>query len=151
MIYDNGIFCLDIEIKDELIVGIEFRAPAFDSESAKPTTLEREIRIQFDEYFDLRRESFELPIMLQGTEFQVSVWQALAEIPFGQTRSYSDIAIAIGKSKAVRAVGGAIGANPIPVIIPCHRVIGRDGSIVGFRGGTDIKRLLLDLEARGNE
>jgi methylated-DNA-[protein]-cysteine S-methyltransferase len=101
---------------------------------------------QLDEYFAGRRQRFDLQLAPQGTEFQRAVWQALQGIPFGQTRCYSALAEQIARTKAVRAVGAANGANPIAVIIPCHRVIGRDGSLTGYAGGLTRKALLLQLE-----
>ena len=101
---------------------------------------------QLDEYFAGRRRRFELPLAPRGTAFQLAVWQALQQIPFGQTRCYGALAEAIGRPRAVRAVGAANGANPIAIIIPCHRVIGRDGSLTGYAGGLARKALLLQLE-----
>ncbi|UTW08291.1 methylated-DNA--[protein]-cysteine S-methyltransferase [Pseudomonas benzenivorans] len=101
---------------------------------------------QLDDYFAGRRRRFELPLAPRGTAFQLAVWQALQQIPFGQTRCYSGLAEAIGRPRAVRAVGAANGANPIAIIIPCHRVIGRDGSLTGYAGGLARKALLLQLE-----
>lgn len=107
---------------------------------------------QLDEYFAGTRQRFDLRLALRGTAFQQAVWQALQEIPFGQTRSYSQLAMQIGRGNAVRAVGAANGANPIAVIVPCHRVIGRDGSLTGFAGGLARKATLLHLEGfRGAE
>lgn len=101
---------------------------------------------QLDEYFAGRRQRFELSLAPQGTAFQQAVWQALLQIPFGQTSCYSALAAQIERPKAVRAVGAANGANPIAIIIPCHRVIGRDGSLTGYAGGLPRKALLLKLE-----
>jgi methylated-DNA-[protein]-cysteine S-methyltransferase len=101
---------------------------------------------QLDEYFAGRRQRFELTLAPQGTKFQQAVWQALQAIPFGQTSSYSALANQIDRPKAMRAVGAANGANPIAIIIPCHRVIGRDGSLTGYAGGLPRKALLLKLE-----
>lgn len=101
---------------------------------------------QLDEYFAGRRQRFELLLAPRGTAFQQAVWQALQRIPFGQTSSYSALAEQIARPKAVRAVGAANGANPIAVVIPCHRVIGRDGSLTGYAGGLARKALLLELE-----
>lgn len=106
---------------------------------------------QLEQYFAGRRESFSLPLDLYGTTFQKQVWQALTTIPYGERRSYKQMAEAIGSPKAVRAVGGANNRNPIPIIIPCHRVVGADGSLTGYAGGLDLKQLLLGLEdARRN-
>ncbi len=101
---------------------------------------------QLTEYFAGEREDFDLPLEMCGTVFQLEVWSALRRIPYGEVRSYAEIARAIGRPKAVRAVGAANGANPIPIIVPCHRVIGSNGSLTGFGGGLDVKRRLLDLE-----
>ncbi len=97
-------------------------------------------------YFRGELQRFTLPFDLHGTPFQQDVWQALCSIPFGQTRSYSDIAETIGKPAAVRAVGTAIGANPLLITIPCHRVIGKNGALTGYRGGLEMKMRLLELE-----
>ncbi|GAA4710966.1 methylated-DNA--[protein]-cysteine S-methyltransferase [Brevibacillus fulvus] len=101
---------------------------------------------QLAEYFAGQRQIFELPIDLYGTVFQKQVWNQLSRIPYGQTRSYKQIAVAMGKETAVRAVGGANNKNPISIIIPCHRVIGANGSLVGYGGGLAIKEYLLSLE-----
>ena len=106
---------------------------------------------QLDEYFSGERKEFDLPIKLNGTEFQVSVLDALLTIPYGQTTSYGAIAKQIGRPKAVRAVGAANGRNPIPIIVPCHRVIGSSGDLTGFGGGLDTKAALLRLEAENNQ
>jgi methylated-DNA-[protein]-cysteine S-methyltransferase len=102
--------------------------------------------IQLQEYFAGERTVFELTLAPTGTTFQLKVLNALLEIPFGETRSYADIASMIGRPKAVRAVGTANGRNPLPIVIPCHRVIGADGSLTGFGGGLDAKAYLLNLE-----
>jgi epoxyqueuosine reductase len=107
--------------------------------------LEDSVR-QLQEYFAGERTSFDLDLDLRGTPFQRRVWAAVAAVPYGQTRSYGDVAAAIGQPKAVRAVGAANGANPLPVVIPCHRVIGSDGGLHGYGGGLDVKAKLLDLE-----
>ena len=101
---------------------------------------------QLDAYFAGARTTFDLPLAPEGTDFQRTVWHALATIPFGATCTYADIAARIGKPSAVRAVGAANGRNPIPIVLPCHRVIGADGSLTGFGGGLPTKRFLLELE-----
>ena len=101
---------------------------------------------QLSEYFEGQRKIFDLPLDFDGTEFQQKVWQALLSIPFGETRSYKDIAEQIGNVKAVRAVGAANGKNPISIIAPCHRVVGANGKLVGFAGGLENKNVLLKLE-----
>ncbi len=105
------------------------------------------VRQQLTEYFAGTRREFELPVALSGTEFQVSVLEALQQIPYGETVSYGEIARRIGRPKAVRAVGAANGRNPIPIVVPCHRVIGSSGDLTGFGGGLDTKEALLRLEA----
>jgi len=102
---------------------------------------------QLSEYFAGERKEFDLPLKLSGTEFQVSVLEALQDIPYGKTTSYGDIAKQIGRPKAMRAVGAANGRNPIPIVVPCHRVIGSTGDLTGFGGGLDTKEALLRLEA----
>mgnify|MGYP006201052923 FL=1 len=104
------------------------------------------VKKQLEEYFTGQRQQFDLPLDFQGTDFQQQVWQALLTIPYGEKRSYKDIAVQIGNEKAVRAVGAANGRNPISIIAPCHRVIGSSGALVGFAGGLDKKQILLSLE-----
>lgn len=103
-------------------------------------------KIQLEEYFSGARREFDIPLDMPGTDFQKKCWQALAEIPYGETRSYSDIALKAGSPKAVRAAGMANHVNPIPIIVPCHRVIGKDGSLTGYAGGLEMKKFLLDME-----
>jgi len=103
---------------------------------------------QLGEYFAGERKIFSLALSPEGTDFQRAVWSALRKIPYGETISYKQLAERIGKPKAVRAVGASNGANPIPIIIPCHRVIGNDGSLTGFGGGLPLKKRLLELESR---
>ncbi len=105
---------------------------------------------QLGEYFAGTRKTFDLPLRLSGTEFQVSVLEALQTIPYGETTSYGAIAKQIGRPKAVRAVGAANGRNPIPIVVPCHRVIGSGGDLTGFGGGLDTKEALLRLEAENS-
>jgi methylated-DNA-[protein]-cysteine S-methyltransferase len=102
--------------------------------------------IQLDEYFAGTRTAFDLPLDLQGTPFQVAAWEALAEIPHGETRTYAEQAARIGRPAAVRAVGAANGRNPLSIVLPCHRVIGSDGDLRGFAGGLDVKAALLAFE-----
>ncbi len=105
-------------------------------------------REQLDAYFDMRLTDFDLPLEPRGTDFQQRVWGSLKTIPFGETISYAELARRIDQPKAVRAVGAANGRNPLMIIVPCHRVIGADGSLTGFGGGIDRKRWLLDHETR---
>lgn len=106
------------------------------------------LKTQLDEYFlgDLRK--FDLDLAPVGTEFQREAWAALLKIPYGETRSYSEQAATIGRPKAVRAIGAANGRNPISIVVPCHRVVGKNGSLTGFAGGVDVKQQLLDLEKK---
>lgn len=106
----------------------------------------RQARQQLEEYFAGIRRVFDLPIVLHGTPFQKAVWTELMRIPYGETRSYKDVALSIGAVKAVRAIGGANNRNPIPIVVPCHRVIGSNGALVGYGGGLSIKEHLLKLE-----
>jgi methylated-DNA-[protein]-cysteine S-methyltransferase len=107
-----------------------------------------EARQQLEEYFDGQRTEFDVPLNAKGTVFQHEVWAALQTIPYGEVRSYGEIAEQIGRPKASRAVGLANARNPIAVIVPCHRVIGASGVLIGYAGGLERKRLLLDLEAQ---
>jgi len=113
-------------------------------ESAEPFA---DAIVQLNEYFAGERTEFDLKLDMRGTQFQKDVWNALLTIPYGETRSYGEIAKQIGRPDRARAVGSANGSNPISIIVPCHRVIGADGSLVGYGGGLDRKRFLLDHEA----
>jgi methylated-DNA-[protein]-cysteine S-methyltransferase len=112
----------------------------------KETPLNKEAAAQIKEYLKGSRKDFDLPLKPQGTDFQLRVWQALLAIPYGETRSYQEIAEQAGNIKACRAVGLANNRNPIAIIIPCHRVIGKNGSLTGYGGGLEIKARLLELE-----
>lgn len=103
---------------------------------------------QLKEYFERKRTAFDIPLDPKGTEFQVKVWEALLGIPFGVTKSYGDLARMLGDIKAVRAVGGALNKNPIAIVVPCHRVIGASGKLIGFAGGLNNKSVLLNLESK---
>jgi methylated-DNA-[protein]-cysteine S-methyltransferase len=105
-----------------------------------------DLREQLRGYFAKELRVFDLPLAPRGTPFQLEVWRALGEIPYGETRSYAQVARSIGRPNAIRAVGAANGANPLPIVVPCHRVIGSNGSLTGFGGGLTAKRFLLDLE-----
>ncbi len=110
-----------------------------------------EARRQLEEYFAGERRQFDLPVRLTGTEFQVRVLEELQRIPYGETASYADVAERIGRPKAVRAVGAANGRNPLPILVPCHRVIGSHGELTGFGGGLETKAALLRLEAEHSQ
>ena len=103
---------------------------------------------QLGEYFEGVRTDFDLPLDLHGTEFQVEAWRSLAQVPFGKTASYAQQAASIGRPKAVRAIGGANGRNPVAIVLPCHRIVGADGSLTGFGGGISVKKWLLEHEQR---
>lgn len=103
---------------------------------------------QLTEYFAQQRTAFTIPLDLRGTPFQVKVWEALLQIPFGATKSYGELARMLGDIKAVRAVGGALNKNPVAIVVPCHRVVGASGTLVGFAGGLQNKSVLLGLESR---
>ncbi len=106
----------------------------------------KKVAREISEYLEGERYSFDIPYLLTGTEFQRSVWQELLKIPYGETRTYGEIAKKLGSLGRARAVGGACNKNPLAIIVPCHRVIGSDGDLVGFGGGLSLKRKLLDLE-----
>ena len=112
----------------------------------KETALLLRAKTQLEEYFAGQRKLFDLPFCAKGTAFQQKVWEQLQLIPYGETRSYGQIAAAIGNPKASRAVGGANNKNPIGIIVPCHRVVGANGALVGYAGGLDVKAALLALE-----
>src|SRR5512143_1625159 len=105
-----------------------------------------DVAAQLAEYFRRARRTFELPLAPRGTPFQLATWRALSTIPYGETISYEELARRVGRPAASRAVGAANGANPLPIVVPCHRVIGKNGSLTGFGGGLDAKRVLLELE-----
>lgn len=116
---------------------------------SEPPRVVGEVASQLDEYGEGKRERLEVPITrdgVQGTAFEQRVWEATAAIPRGETRTYAEVAAAIGNVKASRAVGAALGRNPLLVIVPCHRVVGRDGSLTGYAGGVEVKRRLLEVE-----
>jgi methylated-DNA-[protein]-cysteine S-methyltransferase len=123
------------------------RARSVDPEWRLDNSAFLEVVDQLQSYFAGERTNFDLPLLLEGTDFQKKVWTALQEIPYGETISYKKLAETVGSPKGVRAVGAANGANPIPIIIPCHRVIGHDGSLTGFGGGLPLKKQLLELES----
>ncbi len=131
------------------IRSIQFRLsePA-EGERNDSNPLLAEAERQLRAYFAGDLCAFELPLDLQGTDFQIRVWRQLETIPYGESRTYAEVAQAIGAPQAVRAVGAANGANPVPIVVPCHRVIGSSGKLVGYGGGLELKRRLLDLESR---
>jgi len=112
----------------------------------EPSDVITETIKQMEEYFNLERKEFTIPLLLVGTDFQKSVWQGLIETPFGTTSSYLELSKRIGNEKAVRAVASANGANSIAILVPCHRIIGSNGALVGYAGGLDVKKRLLEIE-----
>lgn len=118
----------------------------FSTFTNKETPLIKEAYKQLCEYFEGKRLSFDLPLAPNGTNFQNQVWNALMQVPYGETRSYKDIALAVNSPKGYRAVGMANNKNPIMIVIPCHRVIGANGKLIGYAGGLNIKEFLLNLE-----
>ncbi len=135
---------------DEVLRAVCFGAipPKFAKAVARETTLLEQAALQIEEYLQGKRKKFSLPIALQGTDFQQKVWQELLNIPYGETRSYKQIAEKIGCPQGYRAVGMANNKNPIAIIVPCHRVIGQNKKLVGYAGGIDIKEKLLKLEEK---
>ncbi len=121
-----------------------------EGEATLSTLVLEKAIVQLTEYFDGKRKSFDLPINLNGTEFQVKSWKQLAVIPYGETITYKELAARVGNEKAVRAVGGANNKNKLPIVIPCHRVIGSNGKLIGFAGGLDKKEWLLEHEKKHN-
>ncbi|NMP37178.1 MAG: methylated-DNA--[protein]-cysteine S-methyltransferase [Clostridiales bacterium] len=138
---------LKIKYTDGAVCGISI-TERIDSEN-NPSGLSDSAFAQLCEYLDGRRKSFDFPLRIPATTpFREKVWRELCNIPYGETRTYSQIAAAVGNPKACRAVGGACNKNPLWIAVPCHRVIGSDGSLTGYEGGLDIKRELLELERR---
>lgn len=144
--YNTDIGIMRISESAGFITGISWDS-GFTESIRRETPLIEDAGRQLQEYFERKRKVFDLPLDPKGTAFQLKVWKALTDIPYGETRSYKDIAVAIGNSMAVRAVGGANNKNPFSIVVPCHRVIGSDGKLVGYGGGLEIKRFLLRLEA----
>lgn len=148
--FKSPIGILTLRQEDDFITDLYIKASneseILVQERSKKTDLLYEGYSQILEYFTGKRREFNLPLRAKGTDFQRSVWGELRKIPFGETRSYQDIAIGIGNAKAVRAVGQANNKNPIIIIVPCHRVVGKNGSLVGFGCGIGVKKYLLDLE-----
>ena len=139
---------LTICADDSGITAVAFPGEIACRDVANPNALVRKAVAQLQEYFASRRSAFDLPLHAGGTSFQRAVWQALRAVPCGATASYGDIAVAIGNPRASRAVGLANGRNPIAILVPCHRIIGRDGTLTGYGGGLHRKRWLLDHEQR---
>jgi methylated-DNA-[protein]-cysteine S-methyltransferase len=141
-----------IVARGDAIAGVWFDGQKYDAvpdgswRESPNAPLLRDAARQLKEYFAGRRARFDLALAPQGTAFQQSVWRAIAKVPAGRTASYGDLARRIGRPSAVRAVGAAVGRNPLSVVVPCHRIVGSDGSLTGYAGGLERKRLLLALE-----
>lgn len=145
-VIDSPLGALTLTAEDGVLSGVYLENRPVDLSLRQDKGFDEAIR-QFGEYFAGERTKFDLPTVAQGTKLQRRVWQALSEIPYGETRSYGQIAEQLELRHVVRAVGAAIGQNPLLVAVPCHRVIGADGKLTGYAGGLERKRQLLDLES----
>ena len=143
--YKSPVGVLKIEGEENAITGLYFVKNKFECLGTPSDEMEK-CKIQLDEYFSGKRKEFDLNLNPKGTAFQLKVWSALQTVPYGKTQTYGYIAKAINNPKAVRAVGGANNRNPISIIIPCHRIIGANGKLVGYGGGVEVKKYLLNLE-----
>jgi methylated-DNA-[protein]-cysteine S-methyltransferase len=142
---DRPLFLELTERKGQL-VRLEFRRGVMPPTGPSPSSLLRDAARELHAYFEGKLTEFSVPLQVEGTAFQTSVWRALQNVPYGETVSYGELAAQIGNPKAARAIGGAVGKNPIPIIVPCHRVLAAGGKLGGFTGGTDIKEWLLAIE-----
>ena len=147
--FDSPAGRLVLTERDGALIRLRFAPAEYSVDDPGETDLLLETKEQLKEYFAGKRKAFDLPLSPQGTPFQAEVWRALSEIPYGETASYREIAEKIGRPRACRAVGMACRRNPLPIIIPCHRVIGKDGSLTGYEGGLAVKECLLRLEQGG--
>ena len=145
-IVDSPVGALTLVDEDGALAAIRFGAAEEAGQHSK--VLECAAR-QLEEYFSGERRAFSMPLLIRGTPFQRRVWQALMEIGYGETATYEEVAVRIGNPKACRAVGMANNRNPLPIVIPCHRVVGKGGELVGYAGGLDVKAWLLNLEKQG--
>ncbi|MDZ4122225.1 MAG: methylated-DNA--[protein]-cysteine S-methyltransferase [Candidatus Cloacimonadaceae bacterium] len=146
-----GPISLDFEIENDVIVSISFVKPSQKTDIQEQSSLEKQIYTQFEAYFAGKLHQFDLPIRLSGTPFQQKVYTEMLQVPYGEVVSYSELAERIGHPKAARAVGMANHVNPLPIIVPCHRIVGKNGSLTGFAGGLDIKQFLIDLERNNSK
>ena len=146
--YESPFGNIVIESDGKAVTGIKTGSDLKPNGKKEANTLTDVTAMQLKEYFAGKRKKFDVPLNPQGTEFQLAVWEALQKIPYGKTRSYKQIAQAVGNPKASRAVGMANNKNPIWILIPCHRVIGADGSLTGYGGGIEMKKRLLFIEKR---
>jgi len=147
-VLETPIGLLEVVADHDSVLGVDFTEKF---ESANPNSITQLVITQLSEYFEGKRKSFDLPLAPRGTQFQQQVWRALLTVDYACACSYSDIAELVKNPKGVRAVGAANGKNPISVIIPCHRVIGKDGSLTGYAGGVDRKQWLLQHEQKHGE
>jgi methylated-DNA-[protein]-cysteine S-methyltransferase len=145
-ILDSNIGPIQLTASDTGLTGLIFDAKSDNGSSGSNHSILNEARKQLDEYFQGKRKEFNIPLDMNGTEFQMKVWNAVAKIEYGTTATYQDIANSIKNAKSVRAVGLANGKNPIPIIIPCHRIIGSNGKLTGYSGGLWRKEWLLRHE-----
>lgn len=145
-IYGMPLGRLTIVADDQGLTQILFGPHAVDGAVRRPSALTNTAATQLQEYFAGKRREFDLPLSPHGTDFQLKVWECLRSIPYGQTRTYAQIAEAVGSPKGFRAVGLANNKNPLPIVVPCHRVIGAGGKLVGYAAGIKVKRYLLELE-----
>lgn len=146
ILFDTPFGPMGLGAENDAIIHLYLPGEGVPRIAVRETPLLAEGKRQMEEYFAGKRKDFTLPLNAQGTPFREKVWKALTDIPYGVTITYGELAANIGNQKAVRAVGGANHHNPIPIIIPCHRVIGADGSLTGYGGGMELKEKLLDLE-----
>jgi methylated-DNA-[protein]-cysteine S-methyltransferase len=145
---ENGLCRIDFGSAEENLplINAWLKKQALKAELSHDQSSFQSIFTQIHEYFTQQRKTFDIPIDLHGSEFQKQVWDGLRQIPYGETYSYKDVATMIGSPKAVRAIGNANNKNPLPIVLPCHRVIGSNGALVGYGGGLDKKEILLNLE-----
>jgi methylated-DNA-[protein]-cysteine S-methyltransferase len=147
-IYDTHFGTVKIGYTDKFIIHLDLETHENTNNRGTTSKLSDLAYSQLTEYFEGQRKVFDFPYKMQGTDFQKKVWKALCEIPYGETRSYKDIAIVVGNPKASRAVGMANNRNRLLFVVPCHRVIGANGSLVGYAGGLEMKTTLLELERK---
>ena len=148
-LFDTPLGAMALAGEEGAVTGLYLPGRPMPRLTSQPTLLLERGREELLEYLAGERRGFDLPLAPAGTPFQQKVWRALEDIPYGQTRSYRDIALAAGCPKGFRAVGMANHRNPIPIFIPCHRVVGADGSLTGYAGGLELKKRLLELEGAG--
>ncbi len=139
-----GNFYLEFRASDSGLKSVSLKE---ELELRKPNSITDNFKIELSEYFSGRQKEFKTPVDIEGTTFQKQVWQSLRDIPYGETKSYKEIALRVGGENYARAVGMANNKNPLPIIIPCHRVVGSNGSLVGYALGLELKRKLIELES----